>query len=86
MDTDKEGSRFKGGFEEPYCSKTCFDKAGEELLAIHWFVRRQGICGFCQKPVDSLSVRVVFSFRGQLLYVCENCVPNGKRFVTLSEA
>jgi hypothetical protein len=73
-----------GEFNEPYCSEECYRMAGEEILA-RSFKGNQGVCAFCQTPVDpgfrEVRQNIFFPFRGQLLFICTSCIPRGKVYV-----
>jgi hypothetical protein len=72
-----------GGFGEPYCSRSCYDRAGEEIMS-RLMREVPGVCAFCQIPVKaSLKLRepVLFPFRSQIFHVCASCLPKGTDYV-----
>ncbi|MBI4688691.1 MAG: hypothetical protein HY754_00225 [Nitrospirae bacterium] len=71
----------RGGFNEPYCSDSCYSKAGGEIASIVLH-GKQGVCGFCQKPVIPRfgDGNIIFPYRNKMLYICKSCISRGKEF------
>lgn len=79
----------RGGFEEPYCSDKCYNKAGKEI-ADRILMGTSGVCAFCQSPVyasmENAGECAFFPYRKQLFFICKTCFPKGKEHVkTINE-
>ncbi len=64
----------RGGFNEPYCSDECYNKAGAEIGRSVIF-GIQGVCGFCERGVQvtpGSSVKLI-PYRGKFLFICSSC-------------
>lgn len=80
-----EENIFRGGFDEPYCSETCYGKAGGEIAA-RCMQGASGVCAFCQQSVSASfgnpGGTVLFPFKNQLFFICASCSPKGKDYVS----
>jgi len=62
----------RGGFEEPYCSKQCYDDAGRYAFTLQR-QKANGVCGMCQSPVTVSISGGGIPHEGKTLYVCPAC-------------
>lgn len=78
---------FKGGFDEPYCSKTCESESGKR---IYDDVGKRGTCAFCGTKLrhDGMGScvylpkkRKSFLQRKPAIMICQNCIPKGRDYV-----
>lgn len=66
----------RGGIGEPYCSQACYDEGGRYSAAV-MLKNQDGVCGFCQKPVQAsmygASNCAVVPYESVNLFVCPRC-------------
>lgn len=77
-------SIFLGGFNEPYCSEECYNKAGSEIFA-NFENKPTGKCGFCEDAVPLSSGNrdgsIVFPYKNKSFFICGYHVGEGRKFV-----
>ena len=74
------GRPMRGGANETYCSKGCWEKGGRYVYSLG----RQGvsgICGFCQKQA-SVHDSIAIPHEGKTLFVCTDCLPEWRKYLT----
>jgi hypothetical protein len=70
----------RGGFNEPYCSEDCYNKAGAEISG-GFFQGIGGPCGSCQRNVHASSGIRLIPYRGAFLFICPACQSQAKDYV-----
>ena len=73
----------QGGFDEPYCSDNCYNKAGAEI-GMNVVRSLNGTCGFCQSDVRVTvgSAVKLIPYRNQFLFICPACQYKARDFVS----
>ena len=72
----------RGGFNEPYCSDTCYENAGRRITE-GLFSNVSGHCSFCQQSVTVSPVSPVklIPYRNKFLFICPKCEQRGAVYV-----
>jgi len=74
----------RGGFGEPYCSESCYEKGGKYAAAV-MLKNQEGVCGFCQKPVQASmygpSDCAIVPYEGINLFICSACASRGEDYL-----